>query len=275
MSEKFVAPLARLVPVGLRQGWPHEAASFTPWLAESENLALLGEALGLRLEVEGVEVNVGPFRADLLCRDLDTDEQLLIENQLERTDHSHLGQILTYVAGLDVKAVVWIAASFTEEHRAALDWLNDATDERYHFFGVTVELWRIGESPAAPRFNIIAKPNDWSRAAARAARTVQEQSLSEIGERRRAYWEAFRAALADLDSPFSLARATASSNVAFPTGYPGLTLKAYRSVGSVGVFLRIHGEEATNRFDRYQARRDREKGPGSNCFPAIEFNLIN
>ena len=251
-----IPALARLEPVGLRHGWPHEAGFFTPWLAETANLALLGDALGLRLEVEGIEVNVGPFRADLLCRDLDTDAQVLIENQLERTDHGHLGQILTYVAGLDAKTVIWIAAEFTEEHRAALDWLNDATDERYHFFGVVVELWRIGDSDPAPRFNLVAKPNDWSRSAARAARSVQTASLSAIGERRLAYWEGFRLALSSQDAPFTLTRATASANVAFPTGHPGLTLKAYRAVGSVGVFLRIHGENASERFEHLQARRD-------------------
>jgi hypothetical protein len=125
---------------------------------------ILGEALGIDLELEAQEKNVGPFRADILCKDVDTDAWVLIENQLERTDHTHLGQLLTYSAGLQAAVVVWIAAKFTGEHRAALDHLNEITDERYRFFGVEVELWQIGDSPPAPRFNLVSKPNDWSRA---------------------------------------------------------------------------------------------------------------
>lgn len=247
--------LARLEPVDLRCGWPHEAGAFTPWLAEPENLALLGNALGLRLALEGAEVNVGSFRADLLCRDQDDDGLVLIENQLERTDHSHLGQILTDVAGLGVKTTIWIAASFTEEHRAALDWLNDATDERDHFFGVTVELWRIGGSLPAPRFNLVVKPNDWSRAASRMARGVQSGELSEIGQRRLAYWTGFQRYLEAHPCGFSLARVTGSANLGFPTSHPGLTLKLYRAVGEIGVFLRVHGEQATERYEQLLARR--------------------
>lgn len=147
--------LGRLEKVDLRNFWTTEAGDFTPWLAQEENIALLGEAVGVELEVEAQEKSVGPFRADILCKDTSTDQWVLIENQLERTDHTHLGQLLTYGAGLNAVTIVWIAAKFTEEHRAALDWLNEITDERFNFFGLEVELWRIGDSLAAPKFNII------------------------------------------------------------------------------------------------------------------------
>jgi hypothetical protein len=111
--------------VELRQAWTGEATEFTPWLAQ--NVAVLGDALELELEVEAQEQPVGPFRADILCKDTATDNWVLIENQLERTDHSHLGQLLTYAAGLDAVTIVWVAARFTDEHRAALDWLNNVT----------------------------------------------------------------------------------------------------------------------------------------------------
>jgi hypothetical protein len=248
-------PLARLEPVDLRVGWTHEAGSFTPWLAHPENLALLGEALGLSLELEGTEVNVGPFRADLLCREREEDHLVLIENQLERTDHSHLGQILTYVAGLGVQTVIWIASAFTEEHRAALDWLNEATDARYHFFGVTLELWRIGASDPAPRFNVVVKPNDWSRTAARTVRAMAAGELSEIGRKRQAYWSGFQSDLRSRGSAFSLPQATAASTCAFSTGRPGLTRKAYRTQQSAGVFLRLHGDRAADRFEQVAGRR--------------------
>ncbi|MBI5696223.1 MAG: DUF4268 domain-containing protein [Nitrospirae bacterium] len=155
--------LGRLERVDLRKFWEDEAGEFTPWLAQEENMALLCDTIGMELEVEAQEKNVGPFRADILCRDTTTSNWVLIENQLERTDHTHLGQLLTYAAGLDAVTIVWIAAKFTDEHRAAIDWLNKITDERFNFFGLEVELWRIGGSPMAPKFNAVCKPNNWSK----------------------------------------------------------------------------------------------------------------
>lgn len=153
----------RLVKVPLREGWRNEANDFTPWLAGSENLALLGETIGIDLLLDSVEKQVGSFRADILCKDSANDSWVIIENQLEKTDHNHLGQIITYAAGLEASTVIWISNRFTEEHRAALDWLNEVTTERAQFFGVEVELWQIGDSAVAPKFNIVCKPNQWSR----------------------------------------------------------------------------------------------------------------
>ena len=161
--------LGRLKKVELREAWTSESTDFTPWLAKEENLNLLGEAIGIELELESQEKEVGPFRADILCKDTATDNWVLIENQLERTDHSHLGQLLTYAAGLNAVTVVWIAKRFTEEHRATLDWLNERTDEQINLFGLEIELWQIGDSPIAPKFNIISQPNDWSRTVKKAA----------------------------------------------------------------------------------------------------------
>jgi len=157
------ANLGRLERVNLRDAWPNEATAFTPWLAKAENLALLGDAIGRDLEPHAEEQPIGPFRADILCRETGTDAWVLIENQLERTDHSHLGQLLTYAAGLNTVTVVWVAERFTDEHRAALDWLNQKTPEGIAFFGLEVELWRIGNSQMAPKFNVVSKPNEWTR----------------------------------------------------------------------------------------------------------------
>jgi hypothetical protein len=157
--------LGKLEPVDLREVWITEPGDFTPWLAREENIALLSEAIGIDLEVEATEKDVGPFRADILCKDTATNDWVLIENQLERTDHTHLGQLLTYGAGLKAVTIVWIAERFTEEHRAALDWLNEITGERFSFFGLEIELWRIGQSPIAPKFNVVCKPNDWTKPA--------------------------------------------------------------------------------------------------------------
>jgi hypothetical protein len=159
-------------------------------LAREENIALLAEAIGLDLEVEAQERNVGPFRADILCKDTATDGWVLIENQLERTDHTHLGQLLTYAAGLSAVTIVWVASSFTDEHRATLDWLNEITDDRFNFFGLEIELWRIGDSPVAPKFNLVCRPNDWSRSISDAATRILPRS--ETQQMQLDYWTTLR-----------------------------------------------------------------------------------
>ena len=195
--------LGRLERVDLRDIWLSEAVNFTPWLAREENLLLLGETLGIDLELEAQEKPVGPFRADILCKDVGTDSWVLVENQLERTDHTHLGQLLTYASGLEAVTIVWIAARFTEEHRSTLDWLNKITDGSFRFFGLEVELWRIGESPAAPKFNIISKPNNWSKSVAHAARAIDEAELSETRLKQRDYWADLHTVLDQKKGPIS------------------------------------------------------------------------
>lgn len=200
--------LGRLKRVDLRDIWSSEASDFTPWLAQEKNLAVLGDALGLDLELEAQEKSVGPFRADILCKDVDSDAWVLVENQLDSTDHKHLGQLLTYASGLEAVTIIWIAAPFREEHRAALDWLNKITDERFRFFGLEVELWRIGDSLAAPRFNVVSKPNNWSRLVAQAARTIDEGGLSETKVMQREYWAAFHEVLCRFEGPIDASNRT-------------------------------------------------------------------
>lgn len=155
--------LGQLVRVALREAWKHEASDFTPWLAQSDNLNRLADALGLgELELVATEHWVGEFKLDILCTD--GTDQVIIENQLERTNHGHLGQIITYAAGIGAKKVVWVAESFRPEHVAALEFLNQNTTEDLNFFAVEVELYRIGDSPLAPKFEVVVKPNEWAKA---------------------------------------------------------------------------------------------------------------
>jgi Domain of unknown function (DUF4268) len=182
--------LGRLQRVELRSAWTSEASDFTPWLAQSENLALLGKAIDIELELDSREKGVGPFRADILCKDTMSDGWVLIENQLERTDHSHLGQLITYAAGLDAFTMVWIAERFTDEHRAALDWLNERTDTTINLFGLEIELWQIGDSAIAPKFNMVCQPNGWSKTIQRAAAAGGESS--DLEQLRLRFWTAFR-----------------------------------------------------------------------------------
>ena len=186
------ASLGRLHKVNLREAWSSESSDFTPWLAQEENLKLLGDAVGIELELESQEKEVGPFRADILCKDTANDTWVLIENQLEKTDHSHLGQLLTYAAGLNAVTIVWIAERFTEEHRAALDWLNERTDEKINLFGLEIELWRIGDSPIAPKFNIISQPNGWSKTVQQATAASASGEISEHKQFQLSFWTAFK-----------------------------------------------------------------------------------
>jgi len=184
-----VAELSRLVRVDLREAWPNEALNFTPWLAQEENLGLLSETLGLELELEAVEKSVESFSADILAKDGLSGGWVLIENQLEQTDHNHLGQILTYAAGLNASTVVWIAKEFRDPHRAAIDYLNEISSPEHNFFGVQLELYRIGASPFAPRFSVVAKPNDWSKRLV--ARTKDSPSLAAAKQEWADYWARF------------------------------------------------------------------------------------
>jgi hypothetical protein len=143
--------------------WANEAADFTPWLASPDNIKRLGDAIGFELEVEHTEVAVGPFAADILARETVSGNYVVIENQLNRTDHDHLGKSLTYAAALSAKTVVWVATEFTDEHRKTLDWLNDNSIEDLAFFGVQVELWAIDESKPALRFNVVSRPTELLR----------------------------------------------------------------------------------------------------------------
>lgn len=155
--------LSKLERVPLRAAWKHEASDFTPWLAEEENLTSLADALDLpELAIVATEHWVGEFKLDILCTC--EEEQVVIENQLEKTNHNHLGQILTYAAGVDARKVIWVAESFRPEHIAALEFLNENTTEDLNFFAVEIELWRIGDSPLAPKFEVVVRPNDWAKA---------------------------------------------------------------------------------------------------------------
>jgi len=179
-------PLGRLEKVELRDYWKDEAKDFTPWLTEDDNINLLGEVVGMELEVQRKEAKVGTFSADILCKDINTDRYVVIENQLERTDHDHLGKVITYCSGLDAYTAIWIAKTFDEEHRAAIDWLNSITDDNYNFFGIELCLYRIGDSAWAPQFDIVAKPNNWSK-------TIRKQVSgdTETEKLRMEYWSSF------------------------------------------------------------------------------------
>ena len=196
--------LATIERVDLREVWPNEAAGFTPWLAE--NIAELGGALGMDLEIEAREAPVGAYQLDLLARD-GSGRAVVIENQLGITDHNHLGQLLTYMAGFDANVIVWIAKKFRDEHAEALSLLNRRTGEGTEFFGIEVELWSIDKSRPAVNFNLISAPNDWGKQPDRRP----SDGVSERKERYRGFFQGLIDTLREEHS-FTNARKAQPSN---------------------------------------------------------------
>lgn len=279
-----MADLGVIERVDLREVWPDEAQDFTPWLAE--NLDKLGEALGLDLEFREREAPVGPFSLDVLAHDRDSDRPVIIENQLEPTDHDHLGKLLTYAAAYEAYAVVWLACDFRYEHYQALDWLNQRTDDDTAFFSVIVELWRIDDSRPAPHFRVVAMPEDWQKQTPNGA----GPEIAEW-EAYREFWQSLAEKLQEKASLIQVAKAGRTDRYNIPSGFDGVSYGASfskrRKLAHVGVYidrgkLRLNNElfdSLSGKSDEIQAdlgnkvdwdRRDdrrgcriREEKPGS------------
>ncbi|MCE8556660.1 hypothetical protein KBY29_20320 [Ruegeria pomeroyi] len=231
----------RLVDLPLRDAWPNEARQFTPWLAE--NINHLAEAIGIPLELTGTEVAVESFAADILARNPTDDSVVLIENQLEQTDHTHLGQIMTYLAGLDAQTVVWIAPAFREPHLSAIRWLNEHTADGFSFFAIKARIVRIGDSPYAPIFEVVEKPSDWDRKLTARKRTVVA-GTSELGEAREAYWAQYVAR-----HPSTRVPAKRGSWISFsPEKVPQIKVVLWIGQKAAGIFVRGSSNVTTDAF---------------------------
>ena len=169
----------------LRTIWPHEARDFSKWLAQEENLALLSDTIGIDIALEERESSVGDFNVDLYATEEGSGRKIIIENQLEFTDHDHLGKIITYASGKGAEVIIWIVKHARDEHKQAIEWLNQHTDENVGFFLVEIELWKINDSLPAPKFNVVEKPNDW----AKAMKVVE--GLSALQKLQLDFWQAF------------------------------------------------------------------------------------
>ena len=182
-----MANLSRLEEIkDLRTVWPHEAQDFTPWLSQDDNIVLLADAIGLDITVEETESSVGDFNVDIYASETGTDRKIIIENQLEDTNHDHLGKLITYASGKSADVIIWVVKRAREEHKAAIEWLNNHTDEKIGFFLCEIKLYRIGNSEPAVKFEVIEKPNDWAKEA------KKNDSVSETQQQRYDYWVAFQ-----------------------------------------------------------------------------------
>jgi len=232
--------------VELREVWPDEARDFTPWLAE--HLSELGDALGMELELQAHEAPVGSYSLDILARDPGSDSPVVIENQLEATNHDHLGKLLTYAAGFDANVIVWIAKEFRDEHREALDLLNHRTGEDTQFFGVEVELWKIDDSRPAVNFKLVATPNEWRK------QTVSNAQVT-VSERRMHYKEFFQGLIASLMEKNFTGPRTARPEYehSFASGFSAVSYRArFGWEGNPRVDLYIDRDKAWNKdvFDK-------------------------
>lgn len=167
----------------LRSIWPHEALNFTPWVAE--NVDLLADAVGLDITVDETESSVGDFNVDIYASETGTDRKIIIENQLEDTDHDHLGKLITYASGKGADVVIWVVKHAREEHKAAVEWLNNHTDDKIGFFLCEIKLFQIGDSQIAPSFTVVERPNDWTKEIRKTA------SANPTQQQRLEYWQAF------------------------------------------------------------------------------------
>ena len=210
------ARVGELESVPIREVWPDEARDLTPWLAD--NLDALGSALGMDLELDGSEVPVGPFSADLLLHDANTGSRVVVENMIGNTDHDHLGKVITYAAGLDASHAVLVAETFRQEHRSALQWLNSNSRDSVSFFGIALKVWRIGDSIPAPQLDVVVEPDEW-------VRSVHAANPGELSSTQLAYrewWAEFLPAFHDRYPGWSRARAPSKGHwMDFPSGKSG------------------------------------------------------
>lgn len=248
-------PLGKLERIPLRKAWAHEAGEFTPWLAQGDNLNLLAETLGLdELELVGTEHPVGDFKVDILCSD--NGGKVIIENQLEKTNHTHLGQILTYAAGVGARKVIWVAESFRTEHVAALEFLNQHTTDELDFFAVEIELWRIGDSPMAPSFNVVVKPNDWAKTGQQNAKAAA--TMTPTKQRQLKFWTDWSAWLQAKGSALRPQKPLPQHWTNIALGRAGIHLAATVNSreGRVGMEVYIDHENSKSMFKQLQAQKD-------------------
>jgi hypothetical protein len=247
----FTTPnLGRLTPVPVREVWPHEARDFTPWLLD--NVDVLSKLLGIDLVLEVAEHPVGSFSLDLLGRD-PSGSRVIVENQLSPSDHGHLGQILTYAAGTEPATIVWITTGFRPEHRAALDWLNQRTEPEVNFFGVEIEVVRIGDSIPAPNFKLVAQPNDWE---------TQVKSATTAGgmtEKSKLYWDFWEQFLSRViaEHPGWTNRKTSTPDswYSLPAGTSVASLESTFTRKGLAVQLFFGGPDPTVNTARFEALR--------------------
>lgn len=244
--------LGRLVEVPIRELWAHEQYDFSHWLAKEENIELLNEVVGLTLTDVDTEVYVGAYRCDLVAVDETTNDKIIIENQLELTNHDHLGKIITYASGLDANIIIWIVKEAREEHKSAIEWLNNNMAKEISFFLLEIKAFKIGDSLPAPMFKVIEKPNDFIKS----NKSMKDVELSKAQSERLNFWTEFNRVLNDKGKPFNVRQASINHwyNVAIGTSDAHIAITLVNNSGSIGVELYIN--ENKDLFDSLFINKD-------------------
>jgi hypothetical protein len=190
MSITMNNKLGRITKINPREIWKHEALDFTQWLVKEENIEILCDALDISIENARAEEAAGRFNVDIVADDTDRNAKVIIENQLEKTDHKHLGQLLTYASAFDASIIIWIVTEYTEEHRQAIDWFNRNISEKINFFLVKIEIYQISDSKPAPHFSIICEPNEWGKTFSKSS---SGDEISETKLMQRDFWAGLKA----------------------------------------------------------------------------------
>lgn len=245
--------LGKLTEVNVRELWKHEQYDFSAWLAKEENIAELGDVIGLNLVDINTEVYVGSYRCDLVARDETTGIKVIIENQLEATNHDHLGKIITYASGLDAKVVVWVVKEAREEHRSAIEWLNNNTLSDIAFFLIEIHVYKIGDSLPAAKFEMVEKPNDFIK------NTKGSNSSGELNKsqaERLEFWEQFNIVVMEKGKPFSIRKASTDHWYDVALGITGahISITLVNKANIVGVEVYIHDDKTL--FDSLMNKKD-------------------
>lgn len=231
--------LGKLEEVDIRELWKHEQYDFSEWLSKEDNIEMLSDEIGLTLTDVNKEVFVGSYRCDLVAKDETTGIKVIIENQLEATNHDHLGKIITYASGLDANVVIWIVKEAREEHRSAVEWLNNKTTKDISFFLIEIRAYKIGDSLPAPKFVIIEKPNDFVKTANAG---IDSGELSKAQAERLNFWNRFNEVLISRNKPFNVRKATTDHwyDVALGTSEAHISITLVNKTNSIGIEVYIN-----------------------------------
>lgn len=254
-------PLGRLKEVDIRELWAHEQYNFSNWLAKEENIELLNETVGLTLTDIDKEVYVGSYRCDLVAVDETTDIKIIIENQLNSTDHDHLGKIITYASGLDANVIIWIVKEAREEHKSAIEWLNNNMAKEISFFLLEIKAYRIGDSLPAPMFKVVEKPNDFINS----NKSIKDGDLSKTQAERLNFWTEFNRVITENGKPFNIRKATTDHwyDVAIGTSDAHISITLVNKDGTIGVELYVR--DSKDLFDNlYEHKEEIENKLGFN-----------
>lgn len=252
--------IGKLEEVDIRELWKHEQYDFSEWLSKKENIENLNEILGLTLVDISKETYVGSYRCDLFAKDETTGIKVIIENQLEMSNHDHLGKIITYASGLDAKVVVWIVKEAREEHRSAIEWLNNNTNSNINFFLIEIHAYKIGNSDNAPMFQVIEQPNDFIK---NNKSINSNDTMNKSQSQRLEFWNQFNNVLVERGKPFNVRKATTDHwyNVAIGTSDAHIDITLVNKDSVIGVELYITDNKEL--FDKlYQKKAEIENDLG-------------